>query len=117
MGAGRSRRKGKNGELEAAALLRDHGIDARRNLRETREGEGRDLICPDHPLCIQVKRRKRPAPLSALEEAREGAEEREVSLALVRADRGPWVLVGDAEELLPMVAFWYSELGPGGVKL
>ncbi len=102
----KSTRKGKVGEREAARLLTENGIPAERNLTECRRGQGRDLIT-EAPLCVQVKRQARPNPLRALQEAQGGAETGEVPLALVRADGDPWVVVGLADDLLPMISYWF----------
>lgn len=53
-----SRTKGKNYELEVAKVLKDFWPDAKRNLAQYQENDGRDFDNTE-PLCIQAKRRKR----------------------------------------------------------
>lgn len=85
---GLSRTKGAAFEREIARCLREHGIDAERNLTECGRGNGGDVLCPG--LTIQVKVGQAPSPWRALAEAVEAAEgTRRMPVAVLRRNRAP----------------------------
>ena len=98
-----SRDKGKRGELaarEALALLT--GCDAwERGARQSRRGGGAgspDLVCEARPgLHPEVKVGRAPPALPALEQAIEDAAPGCTPFALVKRDRGAWVLVVEVD--------------------
>jgi hypothetical protein len=97
----KSREKGKAGEREAAALLREHGFVLARRGQQHRGG-------PDSPDCVglpgwhvEVKRTKRPVAIyGPLAQAAGEAAASERPVVLHRADRQGWVAVLRAEDFL-----------------
>lgn len=93
-----SRDKGKRGELQAREpLLHLTGCVWERSARQSRPGGGKDcpdLLCTERPnLHVEVKVGKAPPVLPALDQATWDAAEGAVPFALVKRDRGQWVLV------------------------
>ena len=101
----RERENGKRLESQAVNLLAYHGIDARRNLNQYQSRDGRDLVL-NVPLCVQVKGGKQPRIWQAWAEAQEAVRERETPLALVRRDRGPWMVFAEADAVLAWYRVW-----------
>lgn len=92
----RSRRKGSAGELEVCHLLRDTlGVDARRNLTQTREG-GADIIVG--PYNLEVKRRKSIAVYEWIEQAERSCEGGQRPVVVFRADGKKWMACLPFEE-------------------
>lgn len=97
-----SRDKGKRGELQAReplALLTGCTWERSANQSRVRGGRGNpDLVCDERPgLHPEVKVGKAPPCLPALQQATEDAGEGCVPFALVRKDRGRWVLMVEVE--------------------
>jgi Holliday junction resolvase len=93
-----SRNKGKQGEREVAALLRDtFGIDARRAQQHKGGEESADVVGIDG-LHIEVKRTERFNRWEALDQAEYdcGAN---VPLIAHRKSRKPWLLIIKAEDM------------------
>lgn len=93
MGA-KQRRKGANGEREAAARLRELGIDAARTARNgVRDG----VDVQSAYLAVEVKRRKRaPAFQKWLEQAHAAtaaSKSNATPIVMVRGDDTPWAIV------------------------
>lgn len=104
MGA-RSRRKGAEGEREAAALLRPAFPDARRRAcgGEARgDALGRDLEGTPG-WCVQVCLAARPPIARKFAEAARAVGVNEVPLALTRATGGEWLATLSAERLVRMI--------------
>lgn len=100
---GKSQRtKGAAGELEVCRLIADHlGVQAKRNLTQTREG-GADIKL--FPYSIEVKRRARIGQIyDWLEQADEGCGPAERPIVLCRADRKGWVAVIPINELFRLI--------------
>ena len=114
----KSRDKGKSGELEVVHLLRQWFPDAERNLTETREGQGIDIM-NTAPFGIQVKRYADVAPnvvTKAWNEAVDGVDnhtgpEVKCPIVLHRSDRQPWQLTISQNDLVGM----YCKIIPGSV--
>ena len=97
------RRKGASKENELCRYLKEHGIDAKRNLGETRsENVGRDLIV-DRPFCIQVKAGKRINWKGALDEAIRAANDDETPVAALKLDGYHWVAVLPLCDLVELI--------------
>lgn len=89
------RTKGAVGEREVCALLRDtFGVEAERNLSQTRDG-GFDISCP--PFSIEVKRRKRIANLyewlGQAERPVKHVLQRILPTLFLRGDNREWLVV------------------------
>ena len=104
-----SRTKGKSGELEVVHLLRQWFPGAERNLTETREGQGIDIM-NTAPFGVQVKRYAKTTPglvFRAWSEAVNGIDNHtgpEVRYPIVihRSDRQSWQATIDAMDLINM---------------
>ncbi len=95
------RRKGRGGEREAWAFIREHGLECDQvRLNQTRDG-GPDLDAEFGP--VEVKRRARlpayvaPAP--------------DVRAVFLRADRGGWLCVLRAEDALRLLLREREQVG------
>lgn len=100
---GKSQRaKGAAGEREVCHLIRDSlGIDAKRNLSQTREGGCDIAVGPYH---VEVKRRARIGQIyDWLEQAEESCQNGERSVVFCRADKKKWLVVMSAEEALRLI--------------
>lgn len=106
MGA-HQRRKGANGEREAADELSDAtGMLWRRTIGQTRMGgcEAPDIHCDDLPgLHCEVKRGKAIRLWAALKQAIADAKPGAVPFVLARLDRGEWVVVVRVRDLRELV--------------
>jgi hypothetical protein len=105
-----SRRKGQRGELQAREpLLLLTGLEWERGARQSRRGGGAgnpDLVPADGQRCDlhpEVKVGRAPPVLPALAQATEDAAEGAVPVALVRRDRGRWVLAVAVEDFERLV--------------
>lgn len=94
-----SREKGKRGEREVAALLRQHGIEARRGQQYCGAAGDADVVGMDG-FHIEVKRTERFDLYGALDQAKEDAREGETPIVFHRKNGKPWVVVMDAAEFL-----------------
>lgn len=102
-----SRRKGKVGEREWAALLREEGFEARRGQQYAGGGDSPDVVSDDLPrIHFEVKRCQRldlyGALLQAARDAREGGND---SLPVVahRRNREAWMVTMAAADWLRLV--------------
>lgn len=103
-----SRRKGKVGEIEVAALLRPLFSEVRTKRaggESATQDRGRDLLGTPG-LCVQIKSMGRVDALKALTEAMRAALPDEVPLAMVKRTRGSgasssgWVAVLPAQQFI-----------------
>ena len=102
MGA-RSRTKGKAGEREWAAFLRDLGIDARRSQQYAGGVGSADVVSDLAGVHWEVKRYARIAAARFLDQAVRDSAGESAPVVAMREDRGPWILMLRAEDL-PKVA-------------
>ncbi len=102
--SGRERRRGASGELEAVELLRGHGWPrAHRNFGSGSQGGG-DLTRGPEGVAIEVKRTNRLRIRDAWAQAETAAARAgETPVVLTRWDRGPWLAILDADELLALL--------------
>lgn len=95
----KSRRKGKVGEREVAALLREHGHDARRGVQYQGGPDSPDVVgLPGFH--VEVKRVERFALYPALEQAQGESPEGSTPVVFHRRNGKPWVVVMLAEDWL-----------------
>lgn len=100
-----SKQKGKRGELEAAALLREYGFEAERG-QQYKGGPGSpDLVHSIPYVHIEVKRAEKLDLYGALDQAAADAGDRgKVPLVLHRKNDRPWIAVLYADDLLAALA-------------
>lgn len=97
---GKSQRKGAAGEREVCAILRDTlGVDAHRNLSQTRDG-GTDIVM--EPFRIEVKRRQRIGLQYDWMAQAEAActEVGQIPCVFQRADGKGWLVTLNVEDFL-----------------
>lgn len=94
-----SKRKGKTGELEAAALLREHGFEARRGQQYSGGTDSPDVVCSIPGIHIEVKRTERTDIYSWMEQATQDGKEK-IPVVLHRKSREGWVVILRAEDFL-----------------
>ena len=93
-----SRRKGKVGELEAAAFLREYGIAARRGVQYQGGQDSPDLVT-DLPVHFEVKRTESLKLYPALEQAIAEAGS-QMPVVLHRKNGKGWVAIVRAEDFV-----------------
>ena len=94
-----SRRKGKDGELEVARILRDHGYDSRRGCQYSGGPDSPDVTgLPGYH--IEVKRTNAFKMYDALAQSERDAREDEIPIVIHRPDRKDWVVVMRLEDFL-----------------
>lgn len=96
-------RKGKAGERELAAWLREHGVAARRGVQHAGGPESPDVVADLPGIHLEVKRTECLRILPALAQAAADAEPGDVPVVLWRCNRGRWVAVLDGEAWLNLV--------------
>lgn len=98
-----SRQKGKRGEREAALFLTQHGCPARRGQQFAGSPDSPDVVCPFlHDVHFEVKRTKRTDLEGWLEQAARDAGS-QLPVVLHRKNKGPWVGILRAEDLLALL--------------
>lgn len=100
---GKSQRtKGAAGEREVCHLIRDSlGIDAKRNLSQTREGGCDIAVGPYH---IEVKRRAKIGNIYEwIQQATDSCGNEDRPLVLCRADGKKWLAILPIDELLRLL--------------
>lgn len=113
--AKKSRDKGKVGEREFAALLRDLGIEARRGVQHSGGPDSPDVVHSLTGFHFEVKRTERLDLWGSLAQAVADAGEDEVPVVAHRPSRRNWVVILDAEEFIAMaadLAEYEEEYGP-----
>jgi len=100
---GMSRTKGKVGEREVAALLKDHGFEARRGQQYAGGEDSPDVVHSMGPFHIEVKRTERFALYPAMDQARADMRKGETPLIFHRANGKEWVVVLPADGFLTLV--------------
>lgn len=102
-------KKGKVGELEAAALLRKHGFEARRGQQYKGGGDSPDIIHNLEGFHIEVKRVEALSLYTALDQANADKKSSESALVLHRRNKRPWVVIMDAEAFLTLMKEYVYE--------
>jgi hypothetical protein len=93
-----SRAKGKAGELELAAWLREQGVPARRGW-----AEGHDITTSISGIHIECKRTERSYPYEWLAQADKDAKMNQIPVVLHRQNRRDWIAILDAGDLLALL--------------
>ena len=99
-----SKEKGKGGEREVAALLREYGFEARRG-QQFSGGDGSPDVVHNIPgVHIEVKRTERFSLYPALNQATEDSKETlKTPIVFHRMSRRRWVVVLDADDFLQIM--------------
>ena len=96
-----SRRKGKEGELEVAKLLRSFGFDSHRGVQYKGGPDSPDVTgLPG--VHIEVKRTNKFDLYGALRQSQRDASETEVPIVIHRRDRESWVVVLSVEDYIDL---------------
>lgn len=98
-----SKTKGKTGELEVAALLRQHGFDARRGQQFSGGGESPDVVHSIPGVHVEVKRTERLQLYPAMAQAMKDAPADAMPVVFHRANRKDWIVVMNAGDFLNLV--------------
>ena len=94
-----SKTKGKVGELEAAALLKEYGFEARRGQQFSGGGDSPDVVHNIPNVHIEVKRRETLSLYKAMEQAK-GECGSKVPVILHRRNGKEWLAILPASDLL-----------------
>lgn len=97
-----SRTKGKVGELEAVALLRGVGFEARRGQQFSGGNDSPDVIHNIPGMHLEIKRSERLNLYKAMDQANNDKRPTEDAIVLHRANKRRWVAIIDAEVLLKL---------------
>lgn len=99
-----SREKGKRGEREVAALLREYGYDAKRGVQYQGGPQSPDVTgLPG--IHIEVKRTERLHLWDALVQSRADAGT-DIPVVFHRANDCPWVVIMDAKDWMELYREW-----------
>ena len=97
-----SRRKGKEGELEAASFLTQYGFPARRGQQFSGSPESPDVVCPTlASLHFEVKRTQRTDLYAWIAQAKHDAGGK-IPVVLHRRNDSEWLVVIRAEDFLAL---------------
>jgi len=89
-----SRRKGKDGELELAKLIRDQfGVDARRGQQFAGGPDSPDLVTDFDALHIECKRLKRCGVYKYMDQSRDDSAALQIPTVWLRADGEEWLTI------------------------
>ena len=112
--AGKSRSKGKRGELEVAQLLRAHGIAAARRGQQFSGEPGNPDVMGLIGVHIECKRCEKLPLWPALEQARREALEGDLATVWHRANGRPWIVLLTAEDFLALYRASFAQAAPKG---
>lgn len=111
-----SRTKGKVGEREVAALLREFGFTARRGQQFAGGGDSPDVVHSMEGFHAEVKRTERFALWDALAQANADKKPTEDALIFHRANQKPWVVVMDARAFLALMRDYVFDQGKAAAE-
>jgi len=94
-----SREKGKRGEREFAAFLRDLGLEARRTQQFSGTEGTADVSSSLEGVHLEVKRYAGIAAFRFLEQAERDADPDDLPVVALREDRGEWAIMLRAKHL------------------
>lgn len=98
------REKGKRGEREVAALIREQwGIDARRGRQYRGTDDSPDVVAPIAGVAVEVKFRQQGSPAAWLQEAADAAPQ-QIPLVFHRRTRAEWIVSVRAVDVPRLVA-------------
>ena len=99
-----SREKGKRGEREFAALLRDYGIKARRGVQYHGGPNSPDVV-GFKPFHIEVKRAERLDVYGALAQSTKDSAKGEIPIVAHRRNGMDWIVVMDFEDFMKVAGY------------
>ena len=99
-----SREKGKRGEREFAAFLRDLGLEARRTQQFSGTEGTADVSSSLNGVHLEVKRYAGIAAFRFLEQAERDSDRDDLPVVAMREDRGEWAIMFRAKDLERMAA-------------
>ena len=94
-----SRDKGKRGELEVVALMKEHGFEARRGQQHRGGSDSPDILHNIPNVHVEVKLRQTLSLYPALEKAKAESPDK-VSVVFHRRNGKPWVAIIYAKDFL-----------------
>lgn len=99
-----SKRKGKNGELEVANLLKKFGYNARRSSQYCgNTGDAPDVRVEGLPLHIEVKRTERFSWKYYTQAVNDSKASGETPVIFYRRSYAPWMVILSAEDFLQLM--------------
>lgn len=98
-----SRRKGKDGELELAALLRDYGFDARRGRQYQGGDDSPDIVHSIPGIHLECKRCERGNPYDWLAQADAECPIEAIPVVAHRRSRQQWIAMLDLGDFLSLI--------------
>ena len=98
-----SKNKGKVGEREVVALLREFGFRARRGQQYSGGGDSPDVVHNIEGLHLEVKRTEKFDLEGSMQQARDESADSEYPIVFHRKSRKAWVIVMDASDFLHMI--------------
>jgi Holliday junction resolvase len=98
-----SKEKGKLGEREVAALLKEHGFEARRGQQFAGGGDSPDVVHNIPGIHIEVKRTEQFNLWAALDQAEQDKRPTEMPTVWHRKNGKKWVVVLAAQDFLKLV--------------
>ena len=100
-----SKRKGKNGELEVASILREYGYDAKRSVQYCGINGDADVAGLPHTH-IEVKRVERLNLEDAMSQSKRDAKEGEIPTVFHRKNHCKWLVTMRLEDFMKMYIEW-----------
>ena len=98
-----SRNKGKNGELELAAFLRDHGVTARRGRQYSGGTDSPDIVHSLPGIHLECKRCEKGNVYNWLYQATDDCIDGLVPIVAHRRNRKHWIAILDLDDLLELI--------------
>ena len=98
-----SNQKGKRGEREVAALLRDYGFEARRGQQFAGGGDSPDVVHTMDGYHIEVKFTEALSLYKAMDQAIEDCKPGDTPIVFHRRKHKPWLAIIDAESLVDLI--------------
>lgn len=98
-----SKTKGKTGELELAALFREHGFAARRGQQFSGIGESPDIVHNIPGIHVECKRTESLQLWPALAQATKDAKHGAIPTVWHRPSRKDWIVIMPAEAFLKLL--------------
>lgn len=100
-----SRKKGKNGELEIAAILREYGYNCRRGQQYCGTSGDADVIGLPY-VHLEIKRVERLNIEDAMSQSKRDAREGETPVVMHRKNRCEWLVTMRLEDFMSMYREW-----------
>jgi Holliday junction resolvase len=98
-----SKDKGKRGEREFAALLRDRGFEARRGVQHSGGPDSPDVVHSMDNVHFEVKRTEKLAIWPALEQADIDSKGSRYPVVAHKPNRKPWIVVMYASDFFDIL--------------